>query len=200
MGWSAPSVITLLILGVMLLVGFFVAERRISTPLVPSTGTLLSSSFTPLALYSLNKRPSLGDPSLRRTWTTTSKIPEGGITDFEVVFSGRTGYVLGCIALGWSSFGIWIFYFWQFIENLRGVSPLFGTAQVVPAGISGLCAAVATGFLLSRLPPGYIMAFSMLAFCAANILFATMPVSQMYVYFGSLIGFFVPLLATKRLP
>ena len=105
-----------------------------------------------------------------------------GITDLEIVFSGRTGFVLGCVALGWSSFGIWIFYFWQFLENLRGASPLMGTAQIVPAGISGLCAAVATGFLLSRLHPGYIMTFSMLAFCAGNILFATMPVSQMYVF------------------
>ena len=57
-------------------------------------------------------------------------------------FSGKTGFVLGCISLGWSSFGIWVFYFWQFAEILRGYNPLAVTAQIVPAGISGLCAAV----------------------------------------------------------
>ena len=95
-------------------------------------------------------------------------------------FSGRTGFVLGCVALGWSSFGIWVFYFWQFAEILRELSPLVVTAQVVPAGISGLCAAVTTGFLLSRLHPSYIMACAMLAFCVGNALFATMPVAQTY--------------------
>lgn len=132
-GWGTPYVYVLLILGVLLLLAFFVVERKVITPLVP----------------------------------------------FQV-FSGKTGFVLGCIALGWSSFGIWIFYFWQFIEILRGISPLLGTAQIVPAGISGFCAAVTTGILLSRIHPGYIMAVALLAFCVGNILFATMPVAQTY--------------------
>ena len=153
-----------------------------------------------LAQYCLNSKPSPGGLSLWRTWTMTQNLPESRITDFDIVFCGRTGFVLGCVALGWSSFGIWIFYFWQFLENLRGASPLAGTAQIAPAGISGLCAAVATGFLLSRLHPGYIMAFAMLAFCAGNILFATMPVSQMYVYFIPLIGTSVLFLATGNYP
>ena len=132
-GWSTPYVYILLILGLLLLVAFFVVEKKVSTPLVP----------------------------------------------FQA-FSGKTGFVLGCIALGWSSFGIWVFYFWQFSEVLRGFSPLLVTAQIVPAGISGLCAAVTTGILLSQLHPSYIMSFAMLAFCVGNILLATMPVSQTY--------------------
>ena len=65
------------------------------------------------------------------------------------------------------------------IEILRGVSPLLGTAQIVPAGISGLCAAVTTGILLSRIPR-YIMAVALLAFCVGNVLLSTMPVALMY--------------------
>ena len=95
-------------------------------------------------------------------------------------FSPKVAFVLGCIALGWSSFGIWIFYFWQFLEVLRGISPRAAAAQVVPAGISGLCAAITTGFLLSRLHPGVIMGIALLAFCVGNILIATAPVSQSY--------------------
>ena len=132
-GWGTPYVIVLLILGLLLLAGFFAVERKVSTPLVPFAA-----------------------------------------------FSGKTGFVLGCIALGWSSFGIWLFYFWQLAEILRGLSPLVVSAQIVPAGISGLCAAITTGILLSRLHPSYIMTFAMLAFCTGNILFATMPVAQSY--------------------
>ncbi len=53
-------------------------------------------------------------------------------------------------------------------------------AQAIPAGISGLCAAVTTGFLLSRLQPSLIMCVALLAFCVGNILVATQPISQSY--------------------
>ncbi|MCJ1305043.1 Low affinity NH4+ transporter [Hypocenomyce scalaris] len=94
--------------------------------------------------------------------------------------SGKVGFVLGCVALGWSSFGIWVFYLWQMWEVLRMLTPLNAAAQMVPVGISGFCAAVTTGFLLSRLPTPYIMAIALTAFCVGNILLATMPVDQIY--------------------
>ncbi|KAL8827217.1 MAG: hypothetical protein Q9191_003319 [Dirinaria sp. TL-2023a] len=95
-------------------------------------------------------------------------------------FSPKVAFVLGCVALGWSSFGIWLFYLWQFLELLRGVSPRTSAAMSIPTGISGLCAAVTTGFLLSRMRPEYIMTIALLAFCVGNVLVATAPVSQSY--------------------
>ena len=94
--------------------------------------------------------------------------------------SGKVGFVLGCIALGWASFGIWVYYFWQFLEVLRMNSPLITTAQLAPAAVSGLCAAIATGVLLSRIRTAYIMGLAMIFFCTGNILLATMPVGQTY--------------------
>ena len=94
--------------------------------------------------------------------------------------SGNAGFVLACMALGWSSFGVWVYYFFRFILELRHVSILTGAAQVVPAGISGLCAAMTTGFILSRVPTSMVMAMAMLPFCVGNILLATMPVHQTY--------------------
>ncbi|MCJ1440046.1 MAG: hypothetical protein MMC23_000528 [Stictis urceolatum] len=93
---------------------------------------------------------------------------------------GQSGFVLGCIGLGWSSFGIWVYYEWQFLGELRHYSPLGITAQTAPVGISGIVAALTTGFMLSRVQPGFIMAVAMCCFCAGNILFATMPVDQTY--------------------
>lgn len=92
----------------------------------------------------------------------------------------NVAWVLGCIAAGWSSFGILIFYFFQFMEVIKGDSGLLATAKWVPAFISGAIAAVTTGFALSRLPASVIMFISMLAFTIGLILLATLPIHQTY--------------------
>lgn len=94
--------------------------------------------------------------------------------------SPKVGFVLGCVALGWSSFGIWLLYSLQFLQVLRKESALQSAAQFVPAGIMGFIAAVVTGFLMHRLRTSYIMAISMMSFCVGIILPATMPVRQSY--------------------
>lgn len=94
--------------------------------------------------------------------------------------SGKAGYVLGCVALGWSSFGIWLLYTLQFMQVLRKLTPLESAAQFAPAPIVGFIAAVVTGFLLSRVRTSYIMAIAMTSFCVGIILPATMPIEQTY--------------------
>ena len=96
------------------------------------------------------------------------------------IINVETGFTLGCIAVGWSSFGIYVFYIWQFMEVLRGSSPLSATAQYAPVGISGLCAAITTGFLLSRVRSSYIMLASMTAFTLGTVIIATAPVDESY--------------------
>ena len=94
--------------------------------------------------------------------------------------SPKVAFVLGCVALGWSSFGIWLLYSLQFIQVLREVSALGSAAQFVPAAIMGFIAATVTGFLIHHIRTSYIMAISMLSFCVGIILPATMPVHQTY--------------------
>ncbi|MCJ1466445.1 hypothetical protein MMC07_005064 [Pseudocyphellaria aurata] len=132
-GWNTPYVIVLLILGAILLLAFFMVERKVGQPLVP----------------------------------------------FRAL-SGKAGFVLGCIALGWSSFGIWLLYLLQFLQVLRNVTPLESAAQFAPTAIVGFIAAVITGVLLSRMRTSYIMAIAMTSFCVGIILPATMPIEQTY--------------------
>ena len=96
----------------------------------------------------------------------------------EIAFD--SAFALGCIALGWSSFGIFIYYLWQLYEVLRLNTPLTGTAQFVPTGVSGAIAAVTTGYLISRVSPGWVMLGAMTAFGVGNVLAATAPVDQTY--------------------
>ncbi|SCU93366.1 LADA_0G02696g1_1 [Lachancea dasiensis] len=89
-------------------------------------------------------------------------------------------FVLACVGTGWSSFGIWLFYLWRFLQGLRGVTPLLASAQVAPVAISGLCAAITTGHALAHYPPSSIMLFAMTAFTVGCILICTAPVHQSY--------------------
>ncbi|KAH6662160.1 major facilitator superfamily-domain-containing protein [Halenospora varia] len=94
--------------------------------------------------------------------------------------SADSGFILACMALGWSSFGIWVYYAWQFLEELRGVSPLLATAQFSPVAVSGLFAAVTTGYIIHRVPGSFTIGIAMLAFTVGSILLATAPVDQTY--------------------
>ena len=97
------------------------------------------------------------------------------------LFNKKTGLALTCIACGWGTFGIWIFYLFQMLLVLREDTPLLTTAQFSPAIISGFIASGVTGFLLSRrVPVGVVMIFAMSAFLASSLLLATMPVNQTY--------------------
>jgi MFS family permease len=89
-------------------------------------------------------------------------------------------FVLACIACGWASFGIWVFYIWQLIEVLRGAGPLLATAYLSPVAVSGACAAIMTGFLLERLRPAWVMLLALTFFTTGTILIMTVPVHQAY--------------------
>lgn len=89
-------------------------------------------------------------------------------------------FVLGCIAAGWSMFGIFIFYIWQFLETVRGTSPLLASAYLCPAAVSGAMASVTTGYLLEKLRPAYVMLLAMIFFTTGMILLATCPVDRIY--------------------
>ncbi|KAL9610650.1 MAG: hypothetical protein Q9167_004659 [Letrouitia subvulpina] len=96
------------------------------------------------------------------------------------ILSRDIGFVLGCIACGWATFGIWVFYTWEFLEIFREQTPILVSAQFVPAAISGLIAAVTTGYLMSRVHPAWIMLMALLFFATGSILVATAPVKQTY--------------------
>ncbi|KAJ6014453.1 Major facilitator superfamily domain general substrate transporter [Penicillium herquei] len=96
------------------------------------------------------------------------------------IFSEEVAWVLGSMAAGWSSFGIVVYYFFQFMEVIKGETPLLVVAKWAPSAIFGAVAAVTTGFILCRLRPSVIMLIAMLAFTGGQILLATLPVHQTY--------------------
>ncbi|KAL4919706.1 major facilitator superfamily [Aspergillus aurantiobrunneus] len=95
-------------------------------------------------------------------------------------FSTDVSFVLACVATGWGCFGTWIFYSWRFLLDSRGVTPLLASAEFTPPSVSGLLAAVATGYLMSHIRPALIMCMSLTMFTLGTVLITIAPVHQTY--------------------
>lgn len=83
-------------------------------------------------------------------------------------------------ACGWSCFGIWAFYTWQFVENIRGASPLLAAAYVSPCIIVGCLTTLSMSLVLHRLGALMIVSLSLLSFTLGSALVVTMPAIQSY--------------------
>lgn len=107
------------------------------------------------------------------------KTAASPLIPFEAL-SADVAFVLVCVGCGWACFGIWVYYIWQIAEVLKGVSPLLATAYICPVAVSGACASLATGFLLGRMRPAWVMTIALTFFTIGTILIATAPVDQIY--------------------
>ena len=128
----------------------------------PYTYALLIVGFIVLGIFGLVERKA-----------TCPLLPRSMLT-------GDLAWVLGCIGCGWSSFGILIYYYYQFMQVIEGNTPLLAIAKFAGAPVAGAVAAFLTGFVLGRVPPSFIMFCSMIGFTAALAIFATKPVGQIY--------------------
>ncbi|KAI5920461.1 major facilitator superfamily domain-containing protein [Camillea tinctor] len=93
-------------------------------------------------------------------------------------------FVLGAVACGWASFGIWVLYTWELLLGLRDESPLMATAMFVPVAVSGCGAAIFTGAMLHRLGPAVVMLCALVAFTIGLIYWAQTFVSVLVMPWG----------------
>jgi MFS family permease len=99
--------------------------------------------------------------------------------------------VLTCLGLGWATFGIWVYYTMQMIQILRGHTLMSSVAQSIPVSLSGLTAALFTGFLFNvRAPKNLVMLLALTGFTVSAILLATTPIDQTY-WAQTFVGFII---------
>ncbi|GFF95378.1 hypothetical protein CNMCM8927_008448 [Aspergillus lentulus] len=96
------------------------------------------------------------------------------------IFSRRVVAVLVTTGLGWSSFGVWFYYLFQFIQHFRHVSPLDSAVQFAPGAISGILAALATPYLMAVVSSSWLMVIACAAFLGGCLLQSTAAVEQSY--------------------
>lgn len=93
---------------------------------------------------------------------------------------GETGFVLGCIAAGWSCFGVWLFYTFRWQEHVDGWNPILRAVHFIPAPFAGFGAAGLTVLLLRKVSVAMVMLIAMLAFFVGIVLMGTRSQGQIY--------------------
>lgn len=96
------------------------------------------------------------------------------------IFNAKVGLVLICVSLGWGSFGIWQYYYWSIILNLRKYTPIHAGLTYIPFLVLGIVASISVSFIISRTKPSFIISFALTCFMAGCIMLSVMPVDQTY--------------------
>lgn len=105
-----------------------------------------------------------------------AKIP---LVPFRTLKSD-VAFILGAVGLGWASFGVYIFYLWQFSMHSRLLSPMATVVQAIPVVPVGFVATALTGFLMHTTKPSLILCIALFAFTLGAVLIAVTPVAQSY--------------------
>jgi len=125
-GWSTQYIFMLLILGVLLIAFFVIAEIKIAEqPLVP----------------------------------------------FKML-KADVSFVLGAVACGWASFGIWTWFLWKFLLGTKGDTPVGAAVQVLPIVPVALVASVLTAWMMRTTAPAWTLFWALVAFTFGPLLLA----------------------------
>lgn len=154
-------------------------------------GSLTSISGLILINYAWNDGPNIGwnvpyvyillivGSLLMVLFLFVEKRAKNPLVPFEVL-TGETGFVLVCIAGGWSCFGIWLYYTFQWAHFVDGDNVIMSAVKVIPSAIAGLCAAATTAVLLSFTGLSAVMVIAMTCFLVGIIIMGTRPIGQIY--------------------
>lgn len=125
-GWGTQYIFMLLIIGILLIAFFIVAELKIvEQPLVP----------------------------------------------FKML-RADVAFVLGAVACGWATFGIWTWFLWKFLLSVKLDAPIEAALQVLPIVPVALVASILTAWMMKKCRPCWTLFWSLVAFTFGPLLLA----------------------------
>jgi len=87
---------------------------------------------------------------------------------------------LACIAAGWASHGIWLYYLFLFSMKIRGKEAIIATLQLLPVVPLGVAFALSTNYLVKKWHVSKVMLLAMVFFLVGTLLLAWAPENQTY--------------------
>lgn len=178
----------------ILVIGYFVIPKRIGNRGAGSfdwPGSVSGVSGLILINFAWNQGPNVGWNTLyvyvllivgfmcMGVFAWTSLWVKEPIVPRECL-KGETIFVLGCMAAGWSCFGVWLYYSFRWQEHVDGTNAILRAVHFIPSPIFGLLAAVFTVFLLRKVPVSMVMLISMLSFFTGSVIMGTRPEGETY--------------------
>jgi len=87
---------------------------------------------------------------------------------------------LACIAAGWASHGIWLYYLFLFSMRIRGKEAIIATLELLPVVPLGIGFAISTNYLVKKWHVSKVMLLAMVLFLVGTLLLAWAPANQTY--------------------
>lgn len=105
------------------------------------------------------------------------------------IFTMRIGLILSCMALGWGLFGIWQYYYWTIMIEMRNYTPINTALTYIPLLVFGIIAAMTVGRFISRRTAPYIIFAAMVGFFGGSVCLANLPIHQTFwrISFGQML-------------
>jgi MFS family permease len=91
------------------------------------------------------------------------KVVEQPLVPFKML-SANVAFVLAAVACGWATFGIWTWFLWKFLLNIRRDEPLEAALQVLPIVPVAFVASALTAWMMRRYQPSWTLFWALVAF------------------------------------
>lgn len=111
------------------------------------------------------------------------KIAQHPLVPFRML-KADVGFVLGAVACGWATFGIWTWFLWKFLLGVKRDSPLEAALQVLPIVPVALIASVLTAWMMRTCKPSWTLFWALTAFTLGPLLLAVDPNVDRTTYWG----------------
>ncbi|EXJ58585.1 hypothetical protein A1O7_06012 [Cladophialophora yegresii CBS 114405] len=102
---------------------------------------------------------------------TEIKIAEQPLVPFKML-KADVGFVLGAVACGWATFGIWTWFLWKFLLGIKQDTPLEAAVQVLPIVPVAFIASVLTAWMMRKCRPSWTLFWALVAFAFGPLLLA----------------------------
>ncbi|KAJ9607736.1 multidrug-resistance type transporter aminotriazole resistance [Cladophialophora chaetospira] len=102
---------------------------------------------------------------------TELKIAEQPLVPFRML-KADVGFVLGAVACGWATFGIWTWFLWKFLLTIKLDAPLEAALQVFPIVPVAFIASVLTAWMMKKCQPCWTLFWALVAFAFGPLLLA----------------------------
>lgn len=102
---------------------------------------------------------------------TELKIAEQPLVPFKIL-KADVAFVLGAVACGWATFGIWTWFLWKYLLGIKQYAPLDAAIHVIPIVPVALLASILTAWMMRALRPAWTLFWALVAFTAGPLLLA----------------------------